>query len=191
MTVVSSHPPNGTQRGVRYLVTQTPVRGSEGDVVIDLRQLDDTQTTAAGRTVVIRPGRLGQAEIRYDVGHLYGPGCGPETVIGAMVWAALQSKPITISDTMPDVVRPRHVRELADLVLAVISGRRATRPSEYPVRELAEIITLVRPTPVHDLRTTANAPSPRVRTPHQDDDRSMYSTSTGSEAAYCARTDLM
>jgi hypothetical protein len=170
VTVVSSRPPNGTQRGVRYLVTQTPVTGSEGDAVIDLRQLDDAHTTAAGRTVVIRPGGPGQAEIRHDVDHLYGPGCGPGSVIGAMVWAALQSKPITISDATPDVVRPRHIQELADLVLAVISGRSAAPPPEYPVRELAEIVTLVRPTPVHDLRTAAYTPVPLARTPHRDGD---------------------
>lgn len=170
VTVVSSHPPNGTQRGVRYLVTRTSVTPSEGDTVIDLRQLDDAQTTTAGRTVVIRPGGPRQAEIRHDVGHLYGPGCGPGSVIGAMIWAALQSKPITISDTTPGMVWPRHIRELADLVLAVISGRSAAPPPEYPIRELAEIVTLVRPTPVHDLRTTASTPAPLMRTPHQDSD---------------------
>jgi hypothetical protein len=170
VTVVSSHPLNGTQRGVRYLVTRTPVTGSEGDAVIDLRQLDDAQTTAAGRTVVIRAAGAGRAESRHDVGHLYGPGCGPGSVIGAMVWAALQSKPITISDATPDVVRPRHIRELADLVLAVISGRCAAPPPEYPVRELAEIVTLVRPTPVHDVRTGAYTPVPLAGTPHRDGD---------------------
>lgn len=170
VTVISSHPPNGTQWGVRYLVTQTPVTSGEGDAVIDLRQLDDAQTTAAGRTVVIRPGGPGQAEIRHDVGHLYGPGCGPRSVIGAMVWAALQSKPITISDATPDVVRPRHIQELADLVLTVITGRSTAPAPEYPVRELAKIVTLVRPTPVHDLRTTASAPAPPARAPHQDGD---------------------
>nr|MBA2559649.1 hypothetical protein [Propionibacteriales bacterium] len=151
VTVVSSHPPDGTQRGVRYLVTQTPTTGG-GDAVIDLRQLDDAQTTAAGRTVVIRPSGPGTA-IPLDVGHLYGPGCGPGSVIGAMVWAALQGEPITIADGAPDVVQPRHVRELADLVLSVIGGHTAAPPPEYPIRELAEIVTLVRPTPVHDLRT--------------------------------------
>jgi len=170
VTVVNSHPPNGIQRGVRYLVTRTPVMGREGDAIIDLRELDDAQITAAGRTVVIRPGGLGQAEIRYDVGHLYGPGCGPGSVIGAMVWAALQSKPITISDATPDVVRPRHIRELANLVLAVISGRGVASPPEYPVRELAEIVTLVRPTPVHDLRTTAHTSAALPRRPHRDGD---------------------
>lgn len=171
LTVVSSRPPNGIQRGVRYLVTQTPVTGSEGDAVIDLRQLDDAQTTAAGRTVVIRPGGPGQDEIQHDVGHLYGPGCGPGSVIGAMVWAALQSKPITISDATPEVVRPRHIQELADLVLAVISGRSAARPPEYPARELAEIVTLVvRPTPVHDLRTAAYGTTSPTCAPHRDGD---------------------
>jgi hypothetical protein len=170
VTVVSSHPPHGTQRGVRYVVTQASVAGSEGDAVIDLRQLDEAQTTAAGRTVVIRAAGPGQAEIRHDVGHLYGPGCGPGSVIGAMVWAALQSQPITISDATPDVVRPRHIKELADLVLAVISGRSAVPPPEYPVGELAEIVTLVRPTPVHDLRTTAHSPAPLTCPPHRDDD---------------------
>jgi hypothetical protein len=170
VTVVSSRPPNGTQRGVRYLVTQTPVTGREGDAVIDLRQLGDAHTTCAGRTVVIRPGGPGQAEIRHDVGHLYGPGCGPESVIGAMVWAALQSKPITISDATPDVVRPRHIRELADLVLVAIAGRSIAPAPEYPVRELAEIVTLVRPTPVRDLRTAANAPTPPARVPQPDGD---------------------
>ena len=170
VTVVSSHPLNGTQHGVRYLVTQASGTGSEGDAVIDLRQLDDAQTTATGRTVVIRPGGPAQAEIRHDVGHLYGPGCGPGSVIGAMVWAALQSQPIRISDATPDVVRPRHIQELADLVLAVISGRSAAPAPEYPVDELAEIVTLVRPTPVHDLRTTAHPPAPPTRPPHRDDD---------------------
>ncbi len=170
VTVVSSRPPNGTQRGVRYLVTQTPVTGSEGDAVIDLRQLDDAHTTAAGRTVVIRPGGPGQAEIRHDVGHLYGPGCGPRSVIGAMVWAALQSKPITISDATPDVVRPRHIQELTDLVLVAIAGCSIAPAPEYPLRELAEIVTLVRPTPVHDLRTAADAPAPPARGPQPDGD---------------------
>jgi hypothetical protein len=87
-----------------------------------------------------------------------------------MVWAALQSQPITISDATPDVVRPRHIKELADLVLAVISGRSAVPPPEYPVGELAEIVTLVRPTPVHDLRTTAHSPAPLTCPPHRDDD---------------------
>lgn len=170
VTVVSSHPPDGTQRGVRYLVTQTPVTGSEGDAVIDLRQLDDEQSTAAGRTIIIRPGGPG-VEIRHDVGHLYGPGCGPGSVIGAMVWAALQSQPITITDATPGVVRARHIQELADLVLAVISGRSVASPPEYPARELAKIITLVvRPTPVHDLRTAAYAPTPPTHAPHQADD---------------------
>lgn len=170
VTVVSRHPPNGTQRGVRYLVTQTPVTGSDGDAVIDLRQLDDVHTTAAGRTVVIRPGGPGQAEIRHDVGHLYGPGCGPGSVIGAMVWAALQSKPITISDATPDVVRPRHIQELTDLVLVAIAGCSIAPAPEYPVRELAEIVTLVRPTPVHDLRTAAATPAPPARVSQPDGD---------------------
>jgi hypothetical protein len=170
VTVVSNHPPNGTQRGVRYLVTQTPVTDSDSGAVIDLRQLDDAQTTAAGRTVVIRPGGPGQAEIRHDIGHLYGPGCGPGSVIGAMVWAALQSKPITISDTTPDMVWPRHIQELADLVLAIIAGRSPAPPPEYPVRELAEIVTLVRPTPVDDLRTVTYAPASPTRAPHRDGD---------------------
>jgi hypothetical protein len=170
VTVVSSHPLKSTQRGVRYLVTQASVTGSGGDAVIDLRQLDDAQTKAAGRTVVIRPDGPGQAEIRHDVGHLYGPGCGPGSVIGAMVWAALQNQPITISDATPDVVRPRHIQELADLVLAVISGRNTAPAPEYPVGELAEIVTLVRPTPVHDLRTTAHPSVPSTRPPHRDDD---------------------
>lgn len=171
VTVVSSQPPNGTQRGVRYMVTQIPVTGSERDAVIDLRQLDDGQTTAAGRTIVIRSGGPEQAETRHDVGHLYGPGCGPGSVIGAMVWAALQNQPITITDAMPGVVRPRHIQELADLVLAVVSGRSAAPPLEYPVRELAKIVTLVvRPTPVHDLRTAAHAPTPPTRVPHRADD---------------------
>lgn len=170
VTVVSSRPPNGTQRGVRYLVTQTPVTGSEGDAVIDLRELDDAHITAAGRTVVIRPGGPGQAEIRHDVGHLYGPGCGPGSVIGAMVWAALQSKPITISDATPDVVRPRHIQELTDLLLVAIAGCSIAPAPEYPVRELAEIVTLVRPTPVHDLRTAADAPAPPARVSQPDGD---------------------
>lgn len=169
VTVVSNHPPHGTQRGVRYLVTQTPLTGGEGDAVIDLRQLDDAQTTPAGRTVIVRPGGPGQVEIRHDIGHLYGPGCGPRSVIGAMVWAALQSQPITISNATPDVVRPRHIQELVDLVIAVISGRSAAPPPEYPVPELAEIVTMVRPTPVNDLRTPAYAPTPPTRTPHRDD----------------------
>ena len=58
----------------------------------------------------------------------------------------------------------------ADLVLAVISGRNTAPAPEYPVGELAEIVTLVRPTPVHDLRTTAHPSVPSTRPPHRDDD---------------------
>ncbi|MDQ3987858.1 MAG: hypothetical protein M3291_01410 [Actinomycetota bacterium] len=158
VTVVSSQPPSGTQPGVRYLVTRSLTTERDGDAVVDLRRLEDAQTTAAGRTIVIRPGGPGHSAVHIDVGHLYGPGCGPGSVIGAMVWAALQSEPIEIADRAPDVVRPRHVRELADLVLAVLGGHEVTPPSEYPIGELAEIITLVRPTPVRDLRTAAHPP---------------------------------
>ncbi|MGH3873769.1 MAG: hypothetical protein ACRDSR_20070 [Pseudonocardiaceae bacterium] len=167
--VVGDHPPSATQRGVRYLVTTTPTTIGD-DAVIDLRGLGDTQTTTAGRTIVIRPGGARQAVVRLDVGHLYGPGCGPGSVIGAMVWAALQHEPIEIVDGMPDVVRPRHVQDLADLVRAAIDGRDPTPAPQYPVRELAEIVTMVRPTPVHDLRTAARAPTRSARTQRRDGD---------------------
>lgn len=157
VTVVSAVPPNGAQPGVRYAITGTHPMGSDSNAVIDLRQLMSGLATAAARTVVVRPGGQGREARRLDTDHLYGPGCGPDSVIGAMVWAALQSKPILISDGAPDVVRPRHVRELAELVCAAV-GENSDEPVpalEYPIQELAKIIAqVVRPTPVHDRRTT-------------------------------------
>lgn len=158
VTVVTPAP-DGTQRGIRYLVTKTPPTGRDGAVMVDLRPLRSAESTAAARTIIIRPGGQERSAIRCDAGDLYGPGCGPGSLIGAMVWAALQSEPIVIEDTAPDVVRPRHVSELADLVLAGLGERTDAPVPVYPLREFAEIVTLVRPTPVHDLRTTAPPPS--------------------------------
>jgi len=72
-----------------------------------------------------------------------------------MVWAALQSEPITITEAAPEVVRPRHVRELADLVLAVVNGQEPAIPPEYPVRLIADVIASIRAGQVHDRRATA------------------------------------
>ncbi|MGH3614296.1 MAG: hypothetical protein ACRDRK_17245 [Pseudonocardia sp.] len=160
VTVVSTSPPGGARPGVRYAITRTHPMSEDRNAVLDLRQLVPGQATAAARTVIVGPRGTGREALRLDAGHLYGPGCGPDSVIGAMVWAALQSKPILISDGTPDVVRPRHVRELAELVCAAV-GENDDAPApapEYPVRELAEIIAqVVRPTPVHDHRTTTPA----------------------------------
>jgi len=158
VTVVTSAPPDSTQRGIRYLITKTPPTGNHA-VVVDLRPLRSAESTATAPTITIRPGGQKRSTIRCDAGDLYGPGCGPGSLIGAMVWAALQSKPIVIEDTAPDVVRPRHVSELVDLVLAGLGERTDPPLPQYPIREFAQIVTLVRPTPVHDLRTTAPPPS--------------------------------
>ncbi len=156
VTVVSAGPLDGTQAGVRYAFGGTPPMRYDRDTIVDLRQMASGQGTD-GRSVVVRPPGHGREARRLDTGHLYGPGCGPDSVIGAMVWAALQSRPILISDGTPDVVRPRHLRELAELVGAAVDENNddPAPAAEYPIRELAEIIAqAVRPMPVHDLRTT-------------------------------------
>jgi hypothetical protein len=166
VTVISTGPPDGAQRGIRYLITEALPLAHYNDAVLDLRPLARTQDNAAAHTIVIRPGGRECKALHIDTGHLYGPGCEPDSVIGAMVWAALQSKPILISDATPDLVRPRHVRDLADLVCAALAKDPSTPAvaPEYPVRELAEIVTqVVRPTPVRDLRTATAAP-PRLAT---------------------------
>jgi len=173
VTVVSADPPNGAQPGVRYAITGAHPTGSDSHAVMDLRQLISGQDTAAARTVVVRPGGKGREALRLDTDHLYGPGCGPDSVIGAMVWAALQSKPIIISDGAPDVVRPRHVRELAELVCAAV-GENNDEPApapEYPIQELAKIIAqVVRPTPVHDRRKNTPAMPPLAESGRQEGD---------------------
>lgn len=139
-----------------------------GDVVVDLREL------AAAGPVLISRGR--HEPLPIDPGHLYGPGCAPDSVIGAMVWAALQGQAIVIADDAPDVVRPRHVRELAELVHAgAAEGRVEPVPTpSYPVRVLAEIIAqVVRPVPVHDGRAV-HQPEPSIVLPGQQNPELRY-----------------
>jgi hypothetical protein len=173
VTVVSTGAPNGARPGVRYVITGTPATGPDRNAVLDLRQLISGQATTAARTVIVRPGGPRRAALRLDTDHLYGPGCGPDSVIGAMVWAALQSKPILISDGAPEVVRPRHVRELADLVCAAV-GENNDEPAPapaYPIQELATIIAqVVRPTPVHDRRTNPPAAAPPAEPGREEGD---------------------
>ena len=172
VTVVSARPPDGTQTGVRYAIDVTPRMHYDRDTVGDLRQLATGRGTD-GRTVVVRPDGHGRESLQLDTDHLYGPGCGPDSVIGAMVWAALQSRPIVISDGTPDVVRPRHVRELAELICAAVdeSDDDPAPAAEYSIRELAEIIAqVVRPMPVHDLRTATPTTPTVTESGRRDDD---------------------
>lgn len=173
VTVLSIDPPDDAQPGVRYAITGTPLVGHRRNAVIDLRQLEPSQATAAQRTVLVAPRGPGRDVLHLDTGHLYGPGCAPDSVIGAMVWAALQSTPILISDDDPDLVRPRHVRDLADLVCATLgtTGDQPGPVAEYPIGELAQIIAqVVRPVPVHDHRTRLRAAPPRTESGRPDGD---------------------
>ncbi|MGW4130913.1 hypothetical protein [Amycolatopsis japonica] len=139
-----------------HLVRALSDRGhpvTENASVVDLRE--------QGAVVVRRAG----GEVRLDVGELYGPGCPPDSVLGKMVWAALQGKPIHIPDGTPALLRPRHVQDLADAVSGAVAGRRSSgvRPPEVSVLEVAETIAqVVRPVPVHDERTCPppNTPAP-------------------------------
>lgn len=131
-----------------------------GDVVLDLR--------TDGRPLLLRGSR---APLRIDPVDLYGPGCGPDSTIGALVWAALRSEPIRISAGSPAVVRPLHVRELVDQVHAVACGTADgfPTPPEYPIEVLAGIVArAVRPVPVHDTRGTRPTASAERCRPDRD-----------------------
>ncbi|MBW6433729.1 hypothetical protein KZ829_08230 [Actinoplanes hulinensis] len=111
------------------------------------------------------------ADPRAVDGDLYGPGCGPDGLIGSLVWQALRSRPILLTDAHPALVRPLHVRELAgDLTREAT----AKRPPAYPLREFAlAVAEAVRPVPVRDLRpapaahgTSTVSPEIRFRLHH-------------------------
>ncbi|WP_139190954.1 hypothetical protein [Actinokineospora iranica] len=123
-----------------------PRRGrTHGNIVLDL--------TRGGGPLL----RLGsRVPLRLDSVDLYGPGYGPDSTVGALVWAALQSEPIRISARSPAVVRPLHVRELVEQVRAIACGtaERFQTPPEYPIEAFARIVAqAVRPVPVHDTRS--------------------------------------
>ncbi|WP_051798062.1 hypothetical protein [Catenuloplanes japonicus] len=88
-------------------------------------------------------------------GHLYGPGVrpgtGPGDVIGGLVRAALRARPIVLTDALPPLVLPMHVRALA---LAVAAGERLAGHTAYPLMDFALIVAdVVRPVRVEDRRT--------------------------------------
>ncbi|MEV1118790.1 hypothetical protein AB0I91_27305 [Actinosynnema sp. NPDC049800] len=117
-----------------------------GDVVLDL--------TTDGCPLLRHGSR---APLRIGPVDLYGPGCGPDSTVGALVWAALRSEPIRIAAGSPAVVRPLHVRELVEQVHAIACGTAEGFPAPpgYPIEVLAGIVArAVRPVPVHDTRTT-------------------------------------
>lgn len=129
-----------------------PRRGrTRGSTVVDLRS-DGGPLLRHGSHV----------PLRIDSVDLYGPGCGPDSTIGTLVWAALQSRPIRISAGSPAVVRPLHVREFVEQVHAIARGTAEAfqPPPEYPIEAFARIVAqAVRPVPVHDTRSN---PPPAV-----------------------------
>ncbi|MGX2997349.1 hypothetical protein JNUCC64_24310 [Streptomyces sp. JNUCC 64] len=138
-----------TDRGHRVVL---PVAGGAGAVrpergpLVDLRPLARTVDPA----VLVRYPDGTAVTLR--TGDLYGPGCSPRTPVGRMVWSALRSHPVTLTDPPAPPTRPLHTRDLVDAVDRVLVDRPAagayalTDPAGVPARELAEaVLSAVRP----------------------------------------------
>ncbi|MER6910177.1 hypothetical protein ABT354_00685 [Streptomyces sp. NPDC000594] len=110
--------------------------GTGHDAVLDLRPLRDT-TDPARTGVALRlrdavTGRLG-APVTLRTGDLYGPGCARRSPIGAMVWNALRSRPVVLTEPPGRPLRPLHVYDLVGAV-----DRLLERPGAAGVLELPD-----------------------------------------------------
>ncbi|SDH16793.1 hypothetical protein SAMN05421505_11243 [Sinosporangium album] len=116
-----------------------PLPLPEGTVRI--RKLGDgSRETAADGSWTLHPGEL------------YGPGCSRGSRLGRMVWDALLNRPIDTGDDGVAELRLLHVKDLADVVSAVLEGhlddRELVVANDVPHRvgDLAEVIRrIVRP----------------------------------------------
>ncbi len=101
------------------------------------------------------------ADLNHIDADLYGPGCGPGEAVGTLVWQALRSRPILLTDDQPALIRPLHVRDVARILAR--GGGQEPVPA-YPLEVFAHAVArAVRPVPVRDLRRgRARAAAPRV-----------------------------
>ncbi|MEO3973671.1 hypothetical protein AAFN69_07360 [Streptomyces sp. CAU 1734] len=133
-----------------------------GGAVIDLRPLRDG--TAAAVTVRLHDGAPGGMSVHtLHTGDLYGPGCPRDSVIGRLVWSALRSRPMAVTDPPGPPLRPLHVTDLITALSAVVRNPPAERsltladPAPLSVREVAEAIrAAVRPVPVETVPTAGS-----------------------------------
>ncbi|MER7046569.1 NAD(P)-dependent oxidoreductase [Streptomyces jumonjinensis] len=137
------------------------------DALVDLRPLRDGGLLRDAHIVVRlldRATGAATATRTLHTGDLYGPGCSRDTVIGRMVWSALRSHPVAVTDPPGDALRPLHTKDLIAAVSQVLRTPGAepvlTLPGEelIGVRELAEAVcSAVRPVPIETVRRVAAA----------------------------------
>ncbi|GLF92692.1 hypothetical protein [Streptomyces yaizuensis] len=149
-----------TDRGHRVTpLSGVPVGGAPGtrDALIDLRPLRDG-TDPARTGIVVRAFDRATGTARPPVtlrtGDLYGPGCSRHSPIGRMVWSALRSHPVVLTDPPGRELRPLHVYDLIGAVDRVLEEPPAESVLDLaggpavPEAALAEaVLAAVRPVP--------------------------------------------
>ncbi|MFD5557170.1 hypothetical protein ACFWIA_25450 [Streptomyces sp. NPDC127068] len=162
-----------TARGHRVALgspggTAAPGTRSGRDALVDLRPL--RRTADSGDTGVLVRSADGPA-VTLRTGDLYGPGCSPRTPIGRMVWNALRSRPVVLTDPPGRPLRPLHTYDLVGALCRVLDDPPAAEvlelPEETPVSPgaMAEaVLSAVRPVGVATVTAPPRtAPVPEVR----------------------------
>ncbi|GGZ40049.1 hypothetical protein GCM10010387_38020 [Streptomyces inusitatus] len=170
-TLLGEHILRGlADRGHRVTAVTTSDGRLDGlDTLIDLRPLGAGD--GAGAHVVVRSldrvTGTGRSRTALYTGDLYGPGCSLDSPIGRMVWSALRSHPVVLTDPPGEGLRPLHTTDLIAALSHALRTPPAPRslllpdPDPVGVRELAEKVrAAVRPVPVE----TVDAP-PATRPP--------------------------
>ncbi|MEV3873545.1 hypothetical protein [Streptomyces sp. NPDC049906] len=174
--------PVRTGRPVAVLGAASPlgehvVRGltDRGHRVV-LRPGGGERLTARGHLVDLRPlGRPADPAVvvhgpdgppvTLRTGDLYGPGCARDTPIGRMVWSALRSRPVVLTEPPGRPLRPLHTSDLVGAISRVVARRPAAGvlelPEDTPVpaRDLALAVqAAVRPVGIETVAAPTAAP---------------------------------
>ncbi|ANW17095.1 hypothetical protein I3J09_02070 [Streptomyces clavuligerus] len=161
-----------TDRGHRVTLLSATAAGHHraGDALVDLRPLrEETRPARTGVLVRLPDPATGapRPPVLLRTGDLYGPGCSPYTPIGRMVWSALRSRPVTVTEPPGRPLRPLHTYDLVGAVARLLEQPTAKAqapgvlelPDPEPVgeRAMAEAVrAAVRPVEIE----TVAAPAP-------------------------------
>lgn len=132
-----------------WKVTTSSGNERSGRIVIDPSRISD------GQVVITRKTAGHTARYVIEVGDVYGPGCVPNSRIGAIVFAAAMGRAHVIADDPATLVHPLHVedliRTLNRLVHNGIAGGSVSFPHPRPYRLdviAGRIHRAVRPIPI-------------------------------------------
>ncbi|MFI2214233.1 hypothetical protein [Streptomyces sp. NPDC020141] len=145
------------------------------DALIDLRPLTAEHGDGLGPRAVVRLLDRAGGTVRttsvLHTGDLYGPGCSAGPPIGRMVWSALRSHPVIVTEPPGGALRPLHTADLIGALAAVLGTPPPSGPLFLPDpepigrAEMAERVrSAVRPVPVE----TVPAPSGPSAPPRPD-----------------------